>query len=85
MFFDWTFFFQILIRGGSDLVATLRPEKKGPVENHSRPDDCKYFFSGRNLEAAKIWRERYDRKKNVQSSGRLCFLASCICISFSSN
>jgi hypothetical protein len=37
--------------------------KKGPVENHSRPDDCTFFFSGRNLEAANIWREHYGRKK----------------------
>jgi hypothetical protein len=27
------------------------------------------------MEAAQIWRGRYDRKKNVQSSGRLCFSA----------
>ncbi len=27
------------------------------------------------MEAAQIWRERYDQKKNVQSSGRLCFSA----------
>jgi hypothetical protein len=27
------------------------------------------------MEAAQIWRERYARKKNVQSSGRLCFSA----------
>ncbi len=27
------------------------------------------------MEATQIWQERYDRKKNVQSSGRLCFSA----------
>ncbi len=56
-------FFQVVFRGSSDLVGTLQPEKKGPVENHSRPDDCTFLFSGHNLEAAKIWRERYNRKK----------------------
>jgi hypothetical protein len=58
-------FFQVVFRGGSDLAGTLQPEKKGPVENHSQPDDCMFFFSGRNLEAAKIWRERYDQKKKL--------------------
>jgi hypothetical protein len=27
------------------------------------------------MEVAQIWREHYDRKKNIQSSGRLCFSA----------
>jgi hypothetical protein len=39
----------------------LRPEKKGTVVWP--------------MEAAQIWQERNDRKKNVQSSGQLCFSA----------
>ncbi len=39
----------------------IRPEKKGTVVWP--------------MEAAQIWRERYNQKKKVQSSGQLCFLA----------
>ncbi len=64
---DWTFFFQVVIRGGSDLAGTLRPEKKRTVVW------LVFFFSGFKLQPEKI---RTGKKKGiVKSSDRPFFPA----------
>ncbi len=83
--FQLDLFFQVVIRGGSDLAGKLRPEKKKSSRNTSLARrlyvffsgrnlvwpamffDWTLFFSGHNLEVAKIWRERYDLKKKTYS------------------
>ncbi len=63
---DWTFFFQVVIRGGSDLAGTLRPEKKRTVDWPSM------FFSGFKLQPEKIMTEK---KSTVELSDRPFFQA----------
>jgi hypothetical protein len=62
---DWTFFFQVVIRGGSDLAGMLRPKNKKRTVIWPA-----MFFSGFKLQPEKITTEK---KGTVELSDRPFF------------